>query len=63
MTAFYIALKVCALLAIIIIPLLGPKKKKTPSPDGLSDLSVNENGFLEVYTADNITHQPVQKHH
>jgi len=63
MTAFYIALKVCALLAIIILPLFGPKKKKTPPPQGLSDLSVNENGFLEVYVVDNITHQPVQKHH
>jgi hypothetical protein len=63
MTAFYIALKVFALLAIIILPLFGPKKKKTPSPQGLSDLSVNENGFLEVYTADNIEDHPVQKHH
>ena len=63
MTAFYLALKVCALLAIIILPLFGPKKKKTPSPQGLSDLSVNENGFLEVYTIDNTEHQPVQKHY
>jgi len=63
MTAFYIVLKVSALLAIIIFPLFGPKQKKTPSPQGLSDLSVNENGFLEAYTADDITHQPVQKHH
>lgn len=63
MTAFYIVLKVSGLLAIIILPLFGPKKKKTPSPHGLGDLSVNENGFLEVYTTDNIEHYPVQKHH
>jgi len=63
MTAFYIALKVCALLAIIILPLFGPKKKKTPSPQGLSDLSVNENGFLEAYMVDGIEHRPVQKHY
>ncbi|MCO5946416.1 hypothetical protein [Mucilaginibacter flavidus] len=63
MTAFYIVLKVSALLAIIILPLFGPKKKKTPLPQGLSDLSVNENGLLEVYTVDNIEHHPVQKHH
>lgn len=63
MTAFYIVLKVSVLLAIIIFPLFGPKQKKTPSTQGLSDLSVNENGFLEVYTADNIEYHPVQKHH
>jgi hypothetical protein len=63
MTAFYIALKVCALLAIIILPLFGPKKKKTPSPQSLGDLSVNENGFLEANTVDNIEHRPVQKHY
>ena len=63
MTAFYIALKICALLAIIILPLFGPTKRKIPSPQGLSDLSVNENGFLEVYAADNIEHHPVQKYH
>jgi len=28
MTAFFVALKVSALLAIIIVPLIGPKKKK-----------------------------------
>lgn len=45
MTAFYIVLKVAALLAVIILPLTGPKKKKTDSPRDLGKLAVNENGL------------------
>ena len=49
MTALYILLKVIALLAVIIVPLIGPKKKKLPAPTGISDLAVNDEGYLEHY--------------
>jgi len=45
------------LLAIIIIPLRGPKKHKTPATIKLSNLAVNENGYLENARA------IVAKHH
>ena len=50
MEAIYIILKVSALLAIIILPLAGPKRKRKEPLTGLSKLSVNEGGFLEPYT-------------
>jgi hypothetical protein len=59
MTAFYIILKISALLAIIILPLFGPKRKKLPAPDGLSHLAVNENGCLEIFSAGAEKHHPV----
>ena len=47
MTAFYIILKITALLSIIIFPFLGPKKKKQQGNGGISRFAVNEHGFLE----------------
>jgi hypothetical protein len=59
MTAFYIILKISALIAIIIIPLVGPKKKKSKSPEGLSAILVNENGCLEYFNNVPSDHHPV----
>lgn len=49
MTAFYIVLKISALLAILILPLFGPKKKKAKAHGGISKLAVNKNGYLEHF--------------
>ena len=59
MTAFYIILKVSALLAIILFPLVGPIKKKIKSLDGLSRISVNESGYLEYFNNFPSGHHPV----
>ena len=56
MTFLYILLKVSALLAIIIIPLIGPKKKKEAAVKVLSSLAVNERGYLEHNVANNHDH-------
>jgi hypothetical protein len=40
--------------------LFGPKKKKPKSLSGLSNLSVNEGGYLEHSTSQPIDHHPVQ---
>ena len=52
MTTIYIILKIAALLGVIILPLAGPETKKEKAPTGLSNLCVNEDGFLEYYHAD-----------
>jgi hypothetical protein len=59
MTATYVILKVGALLAIIIIPLIGPKKKKKIAPVKLSTISVNERGYLEHFKSSAMDHHPV----
>jgi hypothetical protein len=49
MTTFYTVIEVLALLACIIIPLAGPRKtakKKQPARE-LSDIAVNDKGYLE----------------
>jgi len=58
MTAFYMILKVTTLLAVIVIPLIGPKKKKVITVRSVSKLAVNENGYLE-----NFAEKPVRHHH
>jgi hypothetical protein len=60
MTAFFVVLKVSALLAIIIFPLIGPKKKEPVNPVTLSNIAVNENGFLEQVTTGPANHHHVQ---
>ena len=47
MTAFYIILKITALLAIIICPFFRPQKKRPQGKGGISGIAVNENGYLE----------------
>jgi hypothetical protein len=60
MTTLYTVLEVCALLAVIVIPLGGPQKKKTKTLHEISDILVNEEGYLE-YAVDrgNDQHHPV----
>ena len=58
MASVYIVLKIAALLAIIIIPLVGPKRKKPTYATGTGKFAVNEDGYLEHYTGN-----PVQVHH
>jgi hypothetical protein len=59
MTAFYVVLKVSALLAIIIVPLVSPKKKKAQAEKALSRLAVNEDGYLEYVIAKPKDHHPM----
>ena len=59
MTTFYIVLKVSALLAIITLPLIGPKMKKVQAEKALSRLAVNEHGYLEYFTANPQDHHPL----
>jgi hypothetical protein len=58
MTSFYIVLKIIALLAVVIIPFCGPKRKKAAPLTGISKLAVNEDGFLE-----NFVDNPEDHHH
>ena len=59
MTLFYIILKISALLAIIIIPLIGPKKQKIAVKNTPGGLSVNEKGYLEHFTGQPVDHHSV----
>jgi hypothetical protein len=52
MTTIYILLKVAALLGVIILPLAGPERKKEKPLKGLSNICVNEGGFLEYLHKD-----------
>jgi hypothetical protein len=60
MTTLYTVLEVLALLAVIIIPLGGPQKKPAKTPHQISNILVNEEGYLE-YAVDHDTdqHHPV----
>jgi len=60
MASIYILLKIVALLAVIIIPLAGPKRKKSTYATGTSKFAVNEDGYLEHYTGNTVHHHPVQ---
>jgi hypothetical protein len=60
MTAFYILLKISALLAILILPFFGPKKKKAKGITGISKLAVNKDGYLEHFIGAPADRHPVQ---
>ena len=64
MTTFYLVLEIAALLGVIIFPLSGPKKAKAKikakRKPQLSNLHVNENGYLEYINDDKDHHLPVQ---
>jgi len=59
MTTFYTVLEIAALLGVILIPLSGPKKKKINKVNELSNISVNEAGYLEYISDHDEDHQPV----
>jgi len=57
MATFYLILEISALLGVIIFPLAGPKKAKAKKrPQELSNLYVNENGYLEYVKNDKDRH-------
>jgi hypothetical protein len=62
MIAFYMALKVSALLAVVILPLISPSKKKQiriPAP-ALSSLVITENGYMHYLSSTSVKAQPVR---
>ena len=64
MSTFYLILEISALLGGIIFPLAGPKKSAAPKKlkkqkQELSDLYVNENGYLEYIDNDKNRHHHV----
>lgn len=64
MSTFYLILEISALLGVIIFPLTGPKKAGTPKKlkkqkQELSNLYVNENGYLEYIDNDKNRHHHV----
>jgi hypothetical protein len=60
MASIYIILKIVALLAVIVIPLAGPKRKKVATTVGVGKFAVNEEGYLEHYTGSPVQAHPVQ---
>jgi len=60
MAAFYIILKVTALIAVIIVSITGPKKKKASLKTEISGLAVNADGCLEHFKNSPEYHQPVE---
>jgi hypothetical protein len=60
MESFYIVLEITALIAVIIILLAGPKKKKASPKTEMSMLAVNADGYLEHFKSNPEYHQPVE---
>lgn len=61
MATFYLTLEIIALLGVILFPLAGPKKNKEikKRAQELSNLFVNENGYLEYINDDKDHHHHV----
>lgn len=60
MATFYLILEISALLGVIIFPLAGQKKARmNHKKQELSDLYVNEKGYLEYVNDDKDHHLPV----
>lgn len=60
MESFYIVLEITALIAVIIIPLAGPKKKKASPKTEMSMLAVNADGYLEHFKSNPEYHHTVE---
>ncbi len=60
MAIFYIIFKITSLLAVIILSVSGPKKKKALPKTEMSRLAVNSDGYLEHLKNNPEHHQPVQ---
>lgn len=57
MATFYLILEITGLLGVIIFSLRGPKKARVKKhPQELSDLYVNEHGYLEYINDDKDHH-------
>jgi hypothetical protein len=59
MTAFYIVLEVIAFIAVIVVPLKGPKRVKKQAPPAVSSIVVTEDGYLEQLAGSPAHHLPV----
>lgn len=59
MTSFYIVLEVIAFIAVIVVPLAGPKTKKITPIKTTGSLAVNGEGFLEPVRQVAEAHLPV----
>jgi cbb3-type cytochrome oxidase subunit 3 len=57
MTSFYTVLEVIAFIAVIVIPIVGPKRKKNITNARTGNLAVNNEGYLEPITV------KIQQHH
>ncbi|MFC0513972.1 hypothetical protein ACFFGT_07165 [Mucilaginibacter angelicae] len=60
MASFYIILEITALLAVIILSITGPKKKKASPKTEMSGFAVNADGYLEHFKNSPEYHQPVE---
>jgi hypothetical protein len=62
MTTVYLVLEISALLLVIVLPLAGPKKKKSKgiAPTELSEWAIDENGNLQSYIKAEPDHHPVR---
>ncbi|GAA3982507.1 hypothetical protein [Mucilaginibacter dorajii] len=59
MAAFYIVLEVIAFIAVIVVPLSGPKRVKKQAAATVSSLAVTEEGYLEQLAGNPAHHLPV----
>ncbi len=59
MAAFYIVLEVVAFIAVIVVPLRGPKRVKKQTTAAVSTLAVTEEGYLEQMANSPAHHLPV----
>lgn len=60
MSTFYLVFEICALLTVIILPLVGPKNTKSQKTAlEKSNLYVNEDGLLEYLGTNKDDHHPV----
>ena len=60
MATLYIALKVCALLLVMLLPLGGPGKKKNGNFVEISAWAVNEKGELINLSENEHDHYPIK---
>jgi hypothetical protein len=60
MSTFYLVFEICALLTVIVLPLVGPKNTKSQKTTvEKSSLHVNKHGVLEYIKAGKDDHHPV----
>lgn len=53
-------LKLFALLAVIVLPLIGSKRRKNTGVDAVSNIVINNEGYLEYAGSNHSNKHPVQ---